>query len=174
MTLTPPQLISLAALGALIACSADDSHPADTARSTAPPAAAVMPPPARAVATLPCLLADSLRSPNDTLHFSSLRVHEETGDQLGTDLQLVRLGTSWGGRVALAEGVLGQYSPLKEIRLDTMTGALTLHFDMFDRPAEFHGMLACATVIGEFRWGPGVEPQMDTLRRENRDGSGAP
>lgn len=147
---------------------ADSVHPSTTSAPSVAPRVAPTP-----VAMLPCLRTDSLRPPNDTLHFSSLRIHEETGDQLGTDLQLVRVGATWGGRVALAEGVLGQYDPIRVVRLDTATGELAMNFDHDDRPAEFHGTLACATVIGEFRWGPGAEPQPDTLPRQQPDSASA-
>lgn len=165
----------VAALGTVVGCGTSDSHAPDTVHpsTTSVPSVAPRVAPTPVVAMLPCLRADSLRSPNDTLHFSSLRIHEETGDQLGTDLQLVRVGATWGGRVALAEGVLGQYDPIRVVRLDTATGELAMNFDHDDRPAEFHGALACATVIGEFRWGPGAEPHPDTLPRQQPDSASA-
>src|SRR4051812_19375124 len=79
---------------------ADTAH----ARNAEPRAVAAAP----AQSQLPCLRSDSLKGVNDTLRYSSLAVHEETGDLLGTQVKLARSGLAWSGTVAIAQGELGQ------------------------------------------------------------------
>lgn len=153
-------------LAILAGCERADTSQVGSADSSARPVASAAPARTPAPARFPCLALDSLRAARDTLHYSGLRVHEETGDVLGPDLQLTRRGSEWTGRIAFAEGVLGEYSPTHAASLDTATGALTLAWDFHGRPASFHGTLNCATLVGEFVWGPGVDPKVDTLPRQ--------
>jgi hypothetical protein len=106
-----------------------------------------------------------LQHSSDTLRYSNLHIHEETGDLLGSDLQLIRSGGQWAGRVALAEGSLSEYAPLREVSLDPASGAIALAWDFDKRPVSFHGILTCSTLIGEFRWGPDADAEIDTLPR---------
>ena len=129
--------------------SASGSH----ARATAP------------TGTLPCLRPESLRTAADTLRYSSLSVHEETGDQLGVELGLARSGGGWGGRIALAQGELGAAARLRDARVDEQTGEAALAWDYAGRPATFRGTITCAAVRGEFRWAPDAPPEVDTLPR---------
>ena len=158
------------ALAAIAGCDraaiqpVDTTHPSPALIATAPPAPA----------PLACLAPDSLRSPSDTLHYSGLHVHEETGDLLGTDLQLVRQGPNWAGRIALAEGGLSDYAATREVNLNAKTGAISLTWDFDERLASFHGTLTCSAVSGEFRWGPDAEPVTDTLPRWRKALSIAP
>ena len=143
-------------------------EPQATAQATAQAAA-----PAPQRTQWPCLVSDSLRAA-DTLRFSSLRIHEETGDLLGTDVRLVPVQTGWQGTIALAEGSLSEYAPITAFTLDSTSGALTFEWMFAGRPAKFHGTLTCSSLVGEFRWGPGADPENDTLPREAPPASGAP
>jgi len=113
----------------------------------------------------PCLSSDSLKAVNDTLRYSNLAVHEETGDLLGTDVKLVRSGVAWTGTVAIAQGELGQAKQLDKINLDESSGSLTLAWQAFGNGATFEGLLTCASLIGDFRWYPSAQPERDTLPR---------
>lgn len=166
------RLGTLVAVGIVVGCSGREVNIGDTLRGTAG-RVAIVPPPAAVAAAFPCLGADSLKAPNDTVHFSSVEVHEETGDLLGTDLLLARRGASWGGRIALAEGALMQYDTVRDLKVDSATHAFSFAWDYHGRPAEYHGTLDCMVVTGAFQWGPGAEPHADTLRRRPLENSGA-
>jgi hypothetical protein len=106
-----------------------------------------------------------LKGVSDTLRYSNLAVHEETGDLLGTNVKLVRSGIAWSGTVAVAEGELGQAKQLEKINLDESSGSLTLAWQAFGKRATFDGLLTCASLIGDFRWYPGAQAERDTLPR---------
>jgi hypothetical protein len=161
--LTVVSVFGFLLVAALAGCERQAVESTDTAHAPPVPVASAAPMPAPA--PLPCLAPDSLRDSSDTLRYSNLRVHEETGDLLGSDLQLVRRGGQWVGRIALAEGSLSEYAPTHEVSLDPASGSLTLAWDFEKRPASFHGMLTCSALIGEFRWGPDADPVGDTLPR---------
>jgi hypothetical protein len=144
-------------------CERQAIRSTDTTHTPPVPVASAAPIPAPA--PLACLAPDSLRESSDTLRYSNLRIHEETGDLLGSDLQLVRRGGQWAGRIALAEGSLSEYAPTRGVSVDPASGSITLDWDFDKRPASFHGMLTCPALIGEFRWGPDAEPVGDTLPR---------
>ena len=132
------------------------------------PAAHALPAPILGSASapmLPCLHPDSLRFHGDTLHFSTLHVHEETGDQLGIDLHLVHRDTAWTGSIAKAEGVLLMAIPLRAIQVDPSTKNMSFEWEQDDSHASFRGTLSCSAVIGGLRWYPGRDVETDTLPR---------
>lgn len=110
----------------------------------------------------------------DTLRYSDLQAHQETGDLLGTDLRLVRRGVGWEGSIALTQGALSQYAPIQAIKLNLTTGDLTLGWEYHRQQAAFQGKLTRGSLIGEFRWGPLAEVDLDTLPRSQNVEFSAP
>jgi len=157
--------MQLALAVALMSCGGGEEQQrvADTAKTPDAKASAAV---SDSSSPVVCLHTDSLKATNDTLRYSSLVVHEETGDLLGTDVRLARSGVAWSGTVALAQGELGQAKPLETINLDTRSGSLTLAWQGPGARATFEGLLTCASLIGDFRWYPGAEPERDTLSRQ--------